>query len=53
MIELLTLSDYQMCNINEFRCKNGHCIQQGSQCNAVRDCFDNSDEINCGLYMIL
>jgi hypothetical protein len=40
-----------MCNISEFRCTNGQCIPADNQCNAVYDCFDNSDEINCGLYI--
>lgn len=35
------------CNSNEFRCKNGYCIEKDHRCNNWTDCSDGSDEENC------
>ncbi|KAL3889855.1 hypothetical protein ACJMK2_002182 [Sinanodonta woodiana] len=35
------------CPAGKWRCTNGFCINQGWRCDGVKDCTDNSDEINC------
>lgn len=36
------------CPANLFRCDNGICIESSRQCDNVNDCFDGSDEKDCG-----
>ncbi|XP_028394918.1 uncharacterized protein LOC114519064 [Dendronephthya gigantea] len=35
------------CRYNEYRCRNGQCINSNSYCNGRYDCYDGSDEDNC------
>ena len=40
------------CSANEFQCANGNCIEMTFRCDGVSgDCTDNSDELNCGIYL--
>ncbi|XP_077129136.1 low-density lipoprotein receptor-related protein 1B isoform X2 [Ranitomeya variabilis] len=34
----------KLCNLEEFQCKNQHCIQEGWKCDGENDCLDGSDE---------
>ena len=36
-----------LCDPRAFRCNYGSCIDKDKVCNGVRDCVDNSDELNC------
>ncbi|GAA6077980.1 low-density lipoprotein receptor-related protein 2a isoform X1 [Tachysurus ichikawai] len=36
------------CGSNSFSCSNGKCVPTSYQCDGVDDCYDNSDEANCG-----
>lgn len=36
------------CSDNEFACTNGNCIPIEQRCNRVVNCYDNSDELDCG-----
>lgn len=36
------------CSENEFACANGNCIPIEERCNHVVNCYDNSDELDCG-----
>jgi len=36
------------CQSTEFRCADNSCIDMSLRCNAVYDCTDGSDEIDCG-----
>ena len=36
------------CNLDEFACFNGACIDKEKRCDRVNDCDDLSDEFNCG-----
>ena len=38
------------CAEDEFQCHLGNCIPSAKQCDHVPDCFDNSDEQDCGLF---
>ena len=38
----------QGCSINQFTCTNGPCVPATARCNGVNECFDGSDEFNCG-----
>lgn len=35
------------CEEHQFQCNNGLCIDSADQCNGVKDCLDESDEIQC------
>ena len=35
------------CEVDEFTCKNGRCIEIFMYCDTFDDCNDSSDEINC------
>ncbi|XP_013138490.1 PREDICTED: uncharacterized protein LOC106103304 [Papilio polytes] len=32
------------CNVNQYRCTSGECIDDASKCDGIRDCKDGSDE---------
>ena len=46
--ESLVLS-FDVCNATQFNCNNGMCIGMALRCNEVKDCDDNSDELDCNL----
>ena len=35
------------CQLNEFKCSDGTCINEQRKCDRRRDCADGSDERNC------
>jgi len=35
------------CSSNEFTCWNGTCIPSSEHCDGIRNCTDDSDEIEC------
>ncbi|XP_056151884.1 kunitz-type protease inhibitor 1a isoform X2 [Lampris incognitus] len=35
------------CTLNQFTCANGCCLDQGLECDSVKQCSDGSDEENC------
>ena len=37
------------CERNQFQCDDGTCILYMYRCDSIRDCFDDTDEINCFL----
>ena len=39
-----------MCTEGEFKCTNGQCIPAATVCDLERNCWDGSDELNCGGY---
>ena len=48
------VSDYKPCNASEFQCTNGKCIPYEKRCNGGEpDCYDRSDEIGCGGFIIV
>lgn len=44
---LIFLEATATCPPYRFRCDNGECIQLNLKCDAIKDCSDGSDEINC------
>lgn len=36
------------CRDGTFQCRSGECISLSLQCDFNDDCFDGSDELNCG-----
>ena len=39
-----------VCNYAEFTCSNNRCIPQDKVCDLVDDCWDGSDENDCGKF---
>lgn len=40
------------CPPGHFKCSTGLCIQQMQRCDGINNCFDESDELFCGLYSL-
>ena len=40
------------CDDPKFECSNGRCIASSWKCDNEDDCGDNSDEQNCGMYVM-
>lgn len=40
------------CPPGHFKCSTGLCIQQMQRCDGINNCFDESDELFCGLYLL-
>ena len=38
---------FTSCGIEEFSCNDGSCIPLGNRCDLIKDCYDNSDEMEC------
>ena len=45
---MYNLLEYLPCTENEYRCENKQCIPLDNRCDAIPDCPDRTDEINCG-----
>ena len=42
------VADNVTCRDGTFQCGSGECISLSLQCDFNDDCFDGSDELNCG-----
>ena len=39
-----------MCEVNEFHCGQGFCVDGNAQCNGFKDCVINyAEEVDCGM----
>ena len=50
LLDFTALSNGSNSSITDdyFQCDNGECIEIRERCNSETDCFDDSDEENCG-----
>ena len=47
-MDLIYTESQAGCQANQFRCNDGTCIDAQARCNSYPDCYDRSDEYNCG-----
>ena len=45
---VLNFAPLARCHANEFRCKDGRCIELAKHCDGIDDCGQNEDEDSCG-----
>ena len=38
----------RQCGSGEWTCRNGDCIPENYRCDDQSDCYDGSDEVDCG-----
>lgn len=50
MFDILFLSEY--CAANGYQCNDGSCISDSKVCDAIPDCPNGEDELNCGKFRI-
>ena len=48
---LLMFAENVSCTQDTFPCGSGDCVPLSSVCDFNNDCFDASDELNCGKFM--
>ena len=41
----------QPCDINQFKCKFGECVDKRKVCDYSEDCSNGADEHNCGIVL--
>jgi hypothetical protein len=49
---MIDYSVLHQCNADEYGCFDGECIPLEFRCNEIRECADESDEVNCNLLTI-
>jgi hypothetical protein len=49
---IVSIATPTYCDAHEFLCKNNNCINKIYVCDGENDCYDNSDEEECGEYDI-
>lgn len=47
--------EWKSCKDGEWQCNNKQCIHSAKRCDVTTNCFDESDEKDCGIftYMII
>lgn len=40
------------CSSHDWRCRNGFCVPSEARCDGFIQCYDRSDEMHCGKYLI-
>ena len=48
LIYVIFVTDVAECDGDEWQCVSKQCIPIASRCDVKQDCYDGSDELNCG-----
>jgi hypothetical protein len=48
-IYVIFITDRVECDVDEWQCVSRQCIPIESRCDVKQDCYDGSDELNCGI----
>lgn len=50
---LSLLGPTSSCLDEEWQCRNSRCVPNEARCNGTPQCYDKSDEMNCGTYLCI
>lgn len=49
----LVLENLRLCAHTKWECGSGECLPMEMRCDGIVQCKDKSDELHCGMYMLL